>query len=40
MGILQAWQAGFDGTGVNIAIVDDGVDYTHRDLSERYVGHL
>jgi len=30
--IEQAWAAGFDGTGVRIAIVDDGLEIAHEDL--------
>lgn len=30
--IEQAWAAGFDGTGVRIAVVDDGLEIGHEDL--------
>ncbi|XP_060597301.1 furin-like [Ruditapes philippinarum] len=36
MTILEAWQSNFTGKGVNIAIVDNGVEHTHDDLKERY----
>lgn len=36
MGILQSWRNNFSGKGINIAIVDDGVDFTHNDLKDRY----
>ncbi len=31
--IVDAWNGGIDGTGVQIGIVDDGLEYTHPDLS-------
>lgn len=34
--VFPAWQAGYDGSGVQIAVVDDGVEYNHPDLSPRY----
>lgn len=29
---LQAWKEGYDGEGINIAIIDTGFDYTHKDF--------
>lgn len=34
--VVAAWNAGFDGTGVRIAVVDDGVEHTHPDISPNY----
>lgn len=33
---FEAWSRGFDGFGVTIAIVDDGLDYNHDDVRERF----
>ncbi|HEY6417284.1 MAG TPA: S8 family serine peptidase [Acidimicrobiales bacterium] len=33
IGAPQAWAAGFDGTGINVAVLDTGIDKTHPDLS-------
>eukprot|EP00026_Physarum_polycephalum_P003199 Phypoly_transcript_03209.p1 GENE.Phypoly_transcript_03209~~Phypoly_transcript_03209.p1 ORF type:complete len:774 (+),score=97.01 Phypoly_transcript_03209:164-2485(+) len=35
--VLDAWNAGYTGMGVQIAIVDDGYQYTHPDLMANYV---
>jgi minor extracellular serine protease Vpr len=32
VGAPAAWDAGYRGTGMRIAIIDDGIDYTHPDL--------
>lgn len=38
--VRAVWDLGYDGSGVQIAIVDDGVQYNHPDLSPNYLGGI
>ncbi|MEU5159077.1 S8 family serine peptidase [Streptomyces sp. NPDC020875] len=38
IGAPKAWQAGYDGRGVTVAVLDSGIDDTHPDLAAQVVG--
>ena len=37
MQVEAAWDRGYTGTGVKVAIVDDGIETTHDDLETNFV---
>jgi subtilisin-like proprotein convertase family protein len=37
LNVVPAWNRGYSGAGVTIAIVDDGLQYTHPDIAPNYV---
>ncbi|WP_019244065.1 MULTISPECIES: S8 family peptidase [Bacillus] len=36
IGANQAWESGYTGKGVKVAVIDTGVDYTHPDLTHAF----
>jgi len=37
MRIVEAWLEGYSGKNVTVSVLDDGLEYTHPDLSLNYV---
>lgn len=40
LNIVDAWDHGYNGKGVVLAVVDDGCEYTHPDLAPNYNASL
>lgn len=38
--VVPVWKQGINGKGVVVCIIDDGVDYEHEDLREKFVSNL
>ena len=38
MNIYQVWQQGITGKGVVVAVVDEGLQQSHPELADNYVG--
>uniref|UniRef100_A0AC35TMB1 P/Homo B domain-containing protein n=1 Tax=Rhabditophanes sp. KR3021 TaxID=114890 RepID=A0AC35TMB1_9BILA len=36
MEIEEAWEMGYTGKGITVTVVDDGLDFNHKDLKENY----
>ena len=37
MNVYEAWELGYSGKGVQVAVLDDGIDMGHPDLMGNYV---
>ena len=40
LNVVLAWKNGYTGVGVNVVILDDGIQHTHPDLKDNYVSIL
>lgn len=37
MDVVELWDQGYDGKGVTVAVVDDGLYHAHNDIKDNYV---
>ena len=37
LNILPVYELGYNGTGVRVCVLDDGLEHTHDDLKDNYV---
>ena len=37
MNLTTSWDAGINGEGIHVALIDDGLDYEHDDLRDNFV---
>ena len=40
MNVFEAWEMGYSGAGIQVAVLDDGIDMGHPDLTENYVNKI
>ena len=38
--VASAWKKGYTGKDITVAVVDDGLKYTHEDFKGRYVSKI
>ena len=38
--VASAWKKGYTGKNITVAVVDDGLKYTHEDFKGRYVSKM
>ena len=37
MNVYEAWEMGYSGAGIQVAVLDDGIEKNHADLRDNYV---
>lgn len=37
MNVLECFERGFNGSGIKIVVLDDGLDFSHQDIYPNYV---